>query len=59
MQAGRDRDEIVAQYLQWIRNRALAAGLTPTQFQPYETANPHYMSVDGIIRYWQKRTPAP
>jgi hypothetical protein len=21
----------------------------------YEAANPHYMSVDGILRYWQKQ----
>jgi glyoxylase-like metal-dependent hydrolase (beta-lactamase superfamily II) len=57
LQAGLNRDAIVDQYVEWIRNRALAAGLTPDQFQPYQTANPHSMSVDGIIRYWQKRTP--
>jgi glyoxylase-like metal-dependent hydrolase (beta-lactamase superfamily II) len=57
MQAGVERDTIVTEYVQWIRGRAVAAGLSPTQFQPYEAANPHYMSVDGILRYWQKRNP--
>jgi glyoxylase-like metal-dependent hydrolase (beta-lactamase superfamily II) len=59
MEAGLERDAIVDQYVQWIRGRAAAAGLSPAQFQPYETVSPHYMSVDGIIRYWQKRTPSP
>jgi glyoxylase-like metal-dependent hydrolase (beta-lactamase superfamily II) len=55
MQTGIDRNILVEQYLQWIRQRATAAGLSPAQFTPFETANPHYMSVDGIMRYWKKR----
>ncbi len=55
MEAGLDRDAIVAAYLDWNRERAAAAGLSEALIQTYLTANPLAMSVDGIMRYWRKR----
>lgn len=53
--AGMPRDQIVREYEGWIRYLATAQGVTAELFQRYATANPHYMSVDGISRYWQRR----
>jgi glyoxylase-like metal-dependent hydrolase (beta-lactamase superfamily II) len=57
MLAGLSRDEIVIVYENRFAERARAAGLTEAAIRQYATANPLYMSVDGIMRYWQKRTP--
>ncbi len=58
MEAGLSRDEIVTAYENWFAERAKAAGLTDDAIHQYATANPLYMSVDGIMRYWQKREQA-
>lgn len=55
LEAGKSRDELVAAYEAWNRERARAAGLSETAVLQYETANPWYMSVDGIMRYWQRK----
>jgi len=54
MDKGVDRDDLIADYTEWNRQRAEAAGLTAAQIQQYLTANPLDMSVDGIMRYWRK-----
>lgn len=54
MQVGLSRDEIVIAYEHWFAERARAAGLTEEAIVQYAAANPLYMSVDGIMRYWQK-----
>lgn len=54
MDAGEARDQILDQYVAWNHDRARAHGLTPVEIDQYETANPIYMSVDGIMRYWRK-----
>lgn len=53
--AGLTRADIVTAYENWFKGRAQAAGLTDDAITQYATANPLYMSVDGIMRYWQKR----
>lgn len=53
---GQTRDEIVADYEAWFADRARVAGLPEEAIAEYAAANPLYMSVDGIMRYWQKRT---
>lgn len=52
---GLDRDAIMKRYLEWNRERAKASGLDWKMIHRYETANPPYMSVDGILRYLRKR----
>ncbi|MBK8900627.1 MAG: MBL fold metallo-hydrolase [Anaerolineaceae bacterium] len=58
MQAGLSRDEIVTVYENWFAERARQAGLTGEAITHYATANPLYMSVDGVMRYWQKQAQA-
>lgn len=55
MEAGLDRDAIVATFVDWNRERAVAAGLSEELIHTYLIANPLAMSVDGIMRYWRKR----
>lgn len=52
---GLSRDEIVERYLERWRADKLTAGLTPAELHQYELANPPIMSVDGVLRYWQKK----
>jgi glyoxylase-like metal-dependent hydrolase (beta-lactamase superfamily II) len=59
LDAGVERDDLIEQYLAWQRERAAAAGVGNGVFAKYEVANPHYMSVDGISRYWQRRRDRP
>lgn len=55
LEAGMPRERLVREYEAWIHQLATAHGVTAELFQRYATANPHYMSVDGISRYWQRR----
>ncbi|MFZ1396808.1 MAG: MBL fold metallo-hydrolase [Candidatus Promineifilaceae bacterium] len=55
MQAGLDREAILAAHENRFANRARTAGLSEEAIVHYAAANPLYMSVDGIMRYWQKR----
>jgi glyoxylase-like metal-dependent hydrolase (beta-lactamase superfamily II) len=55
MEAGLSRDQIVTAYENWTRSRGTADGIEADTMRLYEMANPLYMSVDGIMRYWQKR----
>jgi glyoxylase-like metal-dependent hydrolase (beta-lactamase superfamily II) len=55
MNAGMDRDQILNDYRAWFNARAQAGGMAYSTFDQYEAANPLYMSVDGIIRYWTKK----
>jgi hypothetical protein len=43
-------------YLNWQKERAAASDVSDWLAQRYEAANPNFMSVDGIIRYWKKRS---
>lgn len=55
MDAGIERDQILKDYRSWFNVRAQASGMAPERFDQYEAANPLFMSVDGIIRYWTKK----
>lgn len=50
-----DRDRIVALYIGWMHDRARSAGLSDYEIEQFDAANPLFMSVDGIMRYWQRR----
>lgn len=52
---GMDRDTLLNDYLVWNRQMRVDFGLDTEQILTYDTANPLYMSVDGISRYWQRR----
>lgn len=55
LNAGIERDQILADYRAWFDVRAQAAGMDEDKYAQYEAANPLYMSVDGIIRYLNKK----
>ncbi|MDX1663947.1 MAG: MBL fold metallo-hydrolase [Candidatus Promineifilaceae bacterium] len=55
MEAGVSREEIIRRYAAWNREQAEATGMPPHVFDVYEAANPLFMSVDGIVRYWRKK----
>lgn len=55
MNAGIERNQILEDYRGWFNARARAGGMPDEAFGQYEAANPLYMSVDGIIRYWTKK----
>ncbi len=56
MEEQQNRGEIVKAYVSWMQERARAAGLSEYAIQQYEAANPLFMSVDGIMRYWQRKS---
>ena len=58
MQDGLERAALANAYLAWVRKHAYSQGLSEREIQGYETVNPTLMSVDGIMRYWRKRTEA-
>ena len=48
-----ERDKLVRAYYDWHAEM----GIRDALFDPYEKANPLFMSVDGLLRYWKKRQP--
>lgn len=55
IEEGLDRPAMVRAYLDWVRDRAVSAGVDEDTARTYELANPRAMSVDGIARYWRKK----
>lgn len=55
LETGMERDQIQAEYQAWYLRRGEPFGLNDAAMQKYEVTNPLYMSVDGILRYWQKK----
>ena len=53
-----DRAALVSAYVEWNRQRAVDWGATEQDWQRHELANPLFMSVDGLTRYWRKRIAA-
>ncbi len=51
-----DPKEITPKFEQYVREELLEDGITDEkQLQQYENANPSWMSVAGLLRYWQKK----
>lgn len=57
MKRGHERDRIVTEYTRFNRERARQDGVSDAVWAAYEKANPLFMSVDGLMRYWSKRAP--
>jgi glyoxylase-like metal-dependent hydrolase (beta-lactamase superfamily II) len=47
-------EELETEFLQLENKRALASGVDPNLLDIYETANPPWISLLGIQRYWRK-----
>jgi glyoxylase-like metal-dependent hydrolase (beta-lactamase superfamily II) len=52
---GAERDAIVTEFGAWEQARMEAEGVPPEQWPVYADIGPVGMSVDGMIRYWQKQ----
>ena len=47
-------DDLKAEFHQWEEERAQAAGIDPQLMNIYQTANPSWISINGVERYWRK-----
>ncbi len=47
--------EIVPAFQAFVQQELIAQGVDTTALQRYEIANPSYMSVSGLLRYWNKK----
>lgn len=50
---GTSPDEITPMFMEYTQNQLSEKGLTPVEIQVYEYANPSWMSVSGLLRYWK------
>jgi glyoxylase-like metal-dependent hydrolase (beta-lactamase superfamily II) len=57
MRQGKRREEILTEFEDLTREELRAAGLSEAQCARYEHANPAFMSVAGLMRYWTKYHP--
>ena len=55
MAEGLDREAMITRYNETMWKLASADGVDEAVALAYELANPRFMSVDGIARYWRKR----
>jgi glyoxylase-like metal-dependent hydrolase (beta-lactamase superfamily II) len=54
---GETREEILPEFQQFTHNQLVAAGSSEEQCERYEQANPAFMAVAGLLRYWTKHHP--
>ena len=51
-------DEVIPEFQKFTWQQLRALGLGDREINQYETANPSWMSVAGLMRYWKKRQEA-
>ncbi|RMG79362.1 MAG: MBL fold metallo-hydrolase [Bacteroidetes bacterium] len=56
--AGKSAEEIIPLFQEYVRKQLSAAGIEGESLERYESANPSWMSVAGLLRYWKKKTEA-
>ena len=52
--AGKKPEDVMSQFQTFSREYLLARGITKKTAEIYEVANPAYMGVYGLMRYWRK-----
>jgi len=57
LKAGKAREQIVAEFEEYFVQELHTAGLGEEEIKEYQYADPSWMSVDGLIRYWNKHHP--
>lgn len=50
---GISAEKIIPEFMQYTRNQLLENGVSEDDIQRYEYANPSWMSVAGLLRYWK------
>ena len=48
-------DDIIPRFERYVAIQLEGQGLTPKAIAQYEAANPSWMSVGGLMRYWLKK----
>jgi len=48
--------DISKKFMDYTRNQLVERGLSPADVQRYEYANPSWMSVAGLLRYWKLKS---
>ncbi len=54
-EAGRPVEEITPEFTTFVRKGLIEKGVEGEQLLRYEGANPSWMSVAGLLRYWKKK----
>ena len=54
-EANKTAEEITPLFQAFVRKELEEAGVTDAQYELYENANPAWMSVAGLLRYWRKK----
>ena len=54
--AGFTAKELTPKFSEYTSQQLLRLGVDPLGIKQYEAANPSWMSVAGLIRYWKKKT---
>lgn len=49
------KEELFSLFRNYLKKTFLEIGLTEKEFLQYESANPSWMSVIGLLRYWKKK----
>ncbi|MGB3466595.1 MAG: MBL fold metallo-hydrolase, partial [Cyclobacteriaceae bacterium] len=52
---GLSNEEITPMFMAYTANQLKAKGVSEEGVKIYEAANPSWMSVAGLIRYWKKK----
>lgn len=52
---GNSPEKITPEFQAFVQNRLLERGVSESGLQQYEAANPSWMSVAGLLRYWHKK----
>ena len=51
---GKTEEEIIPDFLTFYKTYFEGSGVTEEIFDKYESADPHWMNVGGLLRYWNK-----
>ncbi len=54
-EAGRSPKEVVPEFQERVKQQLLDFGVSEADLPVYEAANPSWMSVTGLMRYWRKK----
>ena len=54
-EAGSNAEELTPKFSEYTYRQLLDMGVNTMGVKKYEAANPSWMSVAGLIRYWKKK----
>ena len=54
LKEGKTEEEITPEFLELYRQYFIDEGVSDGVFEKYEAADPHWMNISGLVRYWNK-----